>query len=212
MEHEVPREQLRKTDVFIVGISSPSGGGKTAVTRRVAELLPGAVAIFFDDYDSADTVHPESFLRWLQEGADYNAWKTPKLKDDLAKLEAGQAVVSAADGTTIKPHKYVVFDNPLGYAHAETARFVDFMVFIDTPLDIAMARRLLRDVSSTSPDGSSAAIEHLKAGLTAYLDYARQAYLEMDRQVKPTCDLILDSRLPVDDLARQIIEIIKTRT
>ncbi len=63
------------------------------VTKRVAELLPDAVAIFFDDY-GFDTIHPESFLKWLDEGANYDDWKTPKLTDDLRRLKAGQAIVS----------------------------------------------------------------------------------------------------------------------
>jgi uridine kinase len=33
------------SNVFIVGISSPSGGGKTATTRKTAELLKDSVAV-----------------------------------------------------------------------------------------------------------------------------------------------------------------------
>ena len=49
-------------------------------------------------------------------------------------------------GSAVGPASYVVADAPLGRAHSDSGRFIDLMVFIDTPLDIAMARRTLRDV------------------------------------------------------------------
>ena len=211
MNGKIADEQMKKSDIFITGISSPSGGGKTAVAVRVSELLPDAVTISFDDYDF-DTVHPASFRRWLEEGANYNEWKSPKLKDDLTKLKAGRAIVSPVDGLTINPRKYVIFDSPLGYAHTETGGLIDLMVFIDTPLDVAMARRLLRDYSSAAVDNSSTNIGRLTAELTAYLDYGRQAYLEMDKQIKPICDLLLDGCSTVDDLAEVVVRAIRTRT
>ncbi|MFQ6026482.1 MAG: hypothetical protein ACE5Q6_03085 [Dehalococcoidia bacterium] len=195
---------MSKPDVLVIGISSPSGGGKTTLTRRVAELLPEAIAIFFDDYDF-DTIHPDSFRKWLEQGADYNAWKTPKLAKDLQRLRSRQSIVSPVDGLAIIPSKFVVFDAPLGYAHSETAELIDFMVFIDTPLDVAMARRLLRDFPSTSKDGLSSRIDCLRAQLNAYVDYGRLAYLEMDQQIKSGCDLIIDGTRPVDEIAHEIV-------
>ena len=195
---------------IVVGISSPSGGGKTTVTRRVSEVLKDAVPIFFDDYD-CHNVHPENFRRWLEQGADYNAWKTPRLKNDLRKLKAGEPIESPIDGTTIHTPRYVIFVAPLGYAHAETGALIDFMVFIDTPLDVAMARRLLRDLALKPPAGANVALDSLESELTAYLEYARDAYLEMDKQVKPGCDLILDGLCLVDELAQKIASAVKAR-
>ena len=210
MGGRIADEQMTELDIFVTGISSPSGGGKTAVAKRVSELLPDAVTISFDDYDF-DTVHPASIREWLEEGANCNDWKSPKLKDDLTKLKAGQAIVSPVDGLTVNPRKHIVFDSPFGYAHAETGGPIDLMVFIDTPLDVATARRLLRDISSASVDNSSTNIGRLTAELIAYLDYGRQAYLEMDEQIKPTCDLLLDGCLAVDDLAEKVVRAIRTR-
>jgi hypothetical protein len=43
-----------------------------------------------------------------------------------------------------------------------------------------------------------------------YLTWAREAYLDQDRQIKPLCDLVVDGCLPVDELARQILLAIST--
>ena len=177
---------------FLIGISSVSGGGKTAVANRLAELLPDSVTLCFDDYDDT-TVHPDDLQKWLAEGADYNVWQTPVLTSDLEALTTGRYISSSA--------RYVIFDAPLGRAHSDTGRFIDFMGFIDTPLDVAMARRLLRDMAS---HGEQDAESNLKSSLSSYLDGVRLLYLELQNQVKRTCDLVLDGCLSVDELAMAI--------
>ena len=194
--------------IFMIGISSPSGGGKTTVTRKVVELLEKSAAIYFDDYDY-NTIHPEDFKKWLDEGADCNAWKMPRFRDDLRRLKAGEAITSPVDGSQICPQAYIVIEAPLGYEHAETAEYIDFMVFIDTPLDVAMARRLLRDFPLKSSGDPREVAEGLRAELAGYLEIGRRAYLEMDNRVKPGCDLVLDGCLPVDELGRKIVEAIR---
>jgi uridine kinase len=191
---------------FVIGISSVSGGGKTAVTKRLAQLLQDSVTLCFDDYDDTN-LHPENRQIWLKEGADYNVWKTPVLTEALKSLKSGNAMPSPVDGSTISPARFIVFDAPLGRAHFDTGRFIDFMVFIDTPLDIAMARRLLRDIPAEQ--GSEEIIKSLKKNLSSYLNGGRLLYLQFQQQIKEKCDLILDGCLTVDELAGAIYMRIK---
>ena len=116
----------REKSSFVIGISSVSGGGKTAVAKKLTELLQDAVMLCFDDYDDT-TIHSEDLHAWLAAGADYNVWKTPALTRDLQSLTTGNQITSPADGSTIQGAKYVVFDAPLGRAHADTGRFIDLM-------------------------------------------------------------------------------------
>lgn len=188
---------------FVIGMSSVSGGRKTAVAKKLTELLQDAVMLCFDDYDDT-TVHPEDLNTWLTAGADYNVWKTPGLTRDLLSLTTGNPITSPVDGSTIPAAKYIVFDAPLGRAHVDTGRFIDFMVFIETPLDIAMARRLLRDITSHAGQGAEDSIKSLVANLSSYLSGGQLLYLELERQIKRNCDMVLDGRLTVDELAATI--------
>lgn len=156
-------------------------------------------------------MHPENLQTWLMEGADYNVWKTPVLMNDLQLLKAGYPITSPVDGSKIPPAKFILFDAPLGRTHFETGRFIDFMVFIDTPLDVAMARRLLRDILGDAEQGAEDTITRLKANLSRYLDGTRLLYLEFQNQMKRTCNLVLDGRLTVDELATAIDTTIKQR-
>ncbi len=44
---------------LVIGISSVSGGGKTATAKKLAVLLHDAVTLCFDDYDNSN-LHPEN--------------------------------------------------------------------------------------------------------------------------------------------------------
>jgi uridine kinase len=123
---------------------------------------------------------------WLSENGDYNAWRAPGLAKRLQQLKEGVAV-----GSTGKPARYVVFDAPLGRAHTETGKYIDHMVFIDTPLDVALARRMLRDGHEVWNG------DHLRR----YLHWARGLFTHHIEKVSASADVILDGTLPVDALA-----------
>ena len=193
------------TPNFVIGISSFSGGGKSTVSAKVAALLGDAVVIATDDYDAV-SAHPASYETWLTEGADYNAFQMPQLADDLRSLKSGQAITSPVTGEVISPASFIVFDAPSGRANDATGTYIDLMVFIDTPLDVAMARRILRDFAD----------EHdalrLRNDLTSYLAFGRNAYLAMLHKVKPLCDLMADGmRLP-DEIAESIVSEVRCLT
>ena len=188
---------------LVIGISAVSGGGKTALAGRLAKLLRGAVALSFDDYDDTN-IHPPSIQSWFDEGADYDAFETPVFTDHIRSLKNGNHITSPVDGSRVGPVNYVVVDAPLGRAHHDSGRHIDFMVFIDTPLDVAIARRLLRTFSGENERSESDTIASIKAELESYEDSARRIYVGFVERMKRTCDLVLDGNLSLDQLATEV--------
>lgn len=43
-------------------------------------------------------------------------------------------------------YDWILLDYLFAYIHERLSKYIDFTIFIDTPLDIAMSRRILRDV------------------------------------------------------------------
>lgn len=198
---------------FIVCLSSPSGGGKTAVTRRLGQLYPQSVTLYFDEYDDIGegaNIHPASLEQWQRDGRDYSAWQMPGLLRDLAFLRNGQPIHSPITQTLLVPQPVVFLDNALGRASPTLRPYCDFMVYIDTPLDVAMARRIQRDYFGNNSLDAQSTLDQIHAMTAGYLTWAREAYLDQERQVKPLCDLVLDGCLSVDALARQILAAILT--
>jgi uridine kinase len=189
----------------IIGISSYTGGGKTTLARRLAMLL-GATLLIWDDYDEAGFVtHPKDWRSWLAEGGNNNAWCASRLAEDLAKLKRGEAIISVKDGSSLSPTPYIILEAPLGYDHLETGKSIDFMVFIDTPLDVAMARRILRDYFGENSMLSEEQAKTLESEMESYLEFSRAAYLNMDKTVKLSAHIVVDGTLSVENLAQQIL-------
>ena len=189
--------------VKVVGFSAVGGGGKTAVARRLAEVLGDAVTLHFDDYDDSN-VHPEDLQRWFIDGADYDAYETPVFTRHLQTLKSGQSICHPVGGATVGPAGYVVADAPLGRAHSDSGRFIDLMIFIDTPLDVAMTRRTLRDIERATEWTAEEALQHVKGELGGYEARARPIYEHFQECMRAGADLIVDGTLSIDLIVERI--------
>ena len=206
---------------YIIAISSVSGGGKTTLVKRTAKLLRGTT-LFFDDYASVSE-YPPDIKKWIEDGADVNEWKTSQFSKDLASLRRGDSIVSPIDGVTILPAKFIVIEEPMGRQRAEMAPLIDFVAVIDSPLEIALTRRLLRDLGPISPKDTEKAtkeqlaegvvqiVTYLKDYLRGYLDTGRELYITVQKQAKENCDLVLDGSLSVDELAQQLVTAVEDK-
>ncbi len=191
--------------VRVVGITSVSGGGKTAATRRLTEVLGDAAAIHFDDYDDTN-VHPADLHRWFADGADYDAYKTPLFTRHLQELKAGHSIFYPIGGTIVGPARYVVADAPLGRAHSDSGRLIDLLVFIDTPSDIAMARRILRDIVMVDEP-----LQYVRAELAGYEARAKSIYEYFQERMRADSDLIVDGALGIDLVVHRIRSEVESR-
>ena len=206
---------------YVIAISSVSGGGKTTLVKRTVDLLQGT-AIFFDDYASVSE-YPSDIKKWVDDGADVNEWKTPQFARDLAALKRGESIVSPKDGVSILPSEYIVIEEPMGRKRLEMTHLIDFVAVIETPLEIALSRRLLRDFIPSSTEEIEKGtrdqlaatlgqiVSNLKGFLEGYLHVVRDIYITVHEQAKENCDLVLDGSLSVDELAQQIVTAVETK-
>lgn len=204
---------------FVVGIAAASGGGKTALVLRAAELLPGSSALFFDDYGNpfAEIL---DFEAWFDRGADFDEVPTPLLMRDLRALRSEESITTPL-GALVEPTPFIVFEAPLGRAHRGTGDLIDLLVYIDTPLEVALARRfrdMVRQVAEEAgPKQQEELIENVRS-LESYIDQylgnrgALAIYQKQVEQVKPGADLVLDGNLTTDVLAKAVVsEVRKVR-
>jgi len=207
--------------MYVIAISSVSGGGKTTLVKKAAEKLD-ACTLFFDEYASSSE-YPADFRRWLDDGGDLNEWKTPQFARDLAALRRGESVTAPRDGAIIRPTEYLVIEQPLGRGQAEMAGLIDFLAVVHTPLEIALARRTLRDLDLQSPVRFENATReelikqvqdirgYLKYFMNLYIEIEREIYLKLMEKVEPDADLILDGMLPMEKLVDELIRAVKNR-
>ncbi|MUK90216.1 AAA family ATPase [Ornithinibacillus sp. L9] len=174
---------------LVIAVGGVSGGGKTTVSNHLHERLSNSKLLHFDDYNFEG---PNDIIDWVDRGANYDEWNLDPFIRDINTL-----LKESLD--------YIFLDYPFAYRHTKTSEFIDYTVYIDTPLDIAMARRVLRDFNENSN-------ESILSEMKNYVAQGRRGYLEMLKSIKPKSDLIVDGTLYLPVIGEDIIEAISTIT
>ena len=184
---------------YVIGISGISGSGKTTVTNELKERLPSTESIYFDDIPG--DLLGRDYCEWSESGADCNEWNLDRIINDIKRL-----LITSLD--------YIILDYPFGKAHRAVGAYVDFSVWIDIPLDISLARRVLRDFTRRSEmrrplKGNTA--EEVSSYLDFYLARHRNTYFRHIETIKPSVDLVVEGTKSPEEIAKDIIDIIAER-
>jgi uridine kinase len=174
---------MKRRFPMVISVAAVSGGGKTTIASCLKEKLPNSKTLYFDDYDFDG---PEDIIKWIDNGCNPNKWDLSPLIRDIKKLHT-------------EPLDYIILDFPFAYLHNQTSKLIDFAVFIDTPLDIAMARRIIRDFKNGST-------EDILVDLDNYISRGRKGYLALLNTTKPNSDLVVDGTLSKSDVSAIIAQ------
>lgn len=171
----------------IIAIGAVTAGGKTTVVNAIKDRLPRTTSLHFDDYSFEGEV--EDFSKWVSEGKDVHVWDLSPLKADIERIiRSGE-------------YDYLLLDYPFAYQHRMIKDYLDCCIFIDTPLDIAMARRVLRDMKE-------AAADEIRNEMDTYLKYARIVYVQMLKDHLSTSDYVIDGANDLETIINETMEVI----
>ena len=197
------------TRPFVVAVSGISGSGKSSVIRRTMELLGDAASMAFDDYASVST-YPENLKEWLAQGADVDAFKTPRLAADLRALRSGASVSLQEDRGDVCPAAVILLEEPFGRMRREMAPLIDFAAHLDVPADVLLARRLLRRLGEERHLGD-ALYDRLDRDLRQHLTAGRELDARGTAAIAAAADVILDGTKSVDEIAESLAGHIRAR-
>jgi uridine kinase len=191
----------------IIAVAGPIGSGKSTLVEEIARGLGNASILHYDSYEHATHRTPAEIIQWMRAGADFNDFALPGLARDLSKLKNGTSVINPADGETIEAERFIIFEMPLGRAHRQTAPFIDLLLWIDIPFDIALARkageyakRLLAESDGTR------GLNWLAEYFDNYLSLIRPLMKIQEDRVRPGADHVIDGREEPDVMTRLAVE------
>lgn len=174
----------------VITINSISGGGKTTLANALDDKLSSSQVFHFDDFDKTN-VYPDDFVAWCKRGADVEEFDFPEMDKVVREcFENGDA-------------QTIILDYPFGRLHHRFRDIISHSIYIDTPLDVALARRALRDHLTGDTD-SDISLDKLKDELTSYLSGSRDVYLDSVQRYRDEADLVLDGTSTLALLTEQV--------
>lgn len=171
----------------IIAIGVVTAGGKTTLVNAIKDKLTRTASLHFDDYSFDGEVN--DFYKWVSDGANYNVWDLSPLKADIEKIINSDR------------YDYLLLDYPFAYQNKMIKDYLDCCIFIDTPLDIALARKVLRDMKESSADD-------IRYEMDVYLKYERIAYVQMLQDILPISDYVIDGTKELKIIINEAMEII----
>jgi len=196
---------------YVVAVAGPTGAGKSSLVQGLVAQLGDACALHMDHYERMTREPIGDVARWAERGADFDELEVPLLGEHLRALKAGEPVVEPAGRTTIAPRKYIVFETQFGRAHQATGSLIDLLIWIDVPLELALARKL-KAFCAEALRGERAPrerLEWLDGYLASYLALVRRLLLVQAARVRPQADLVVDGSgelEPMVALAREQVQ------
>ncbi|MGV2442293.1 uridine kinase [Bacillus atrophaeus ATCC 9372] len=142
----------------IIGIAGASGTGKTLLSHTLVEELGSSqVRVINEDSYYKDQSHLSMDERVKTNYDHPNAFDHDLLFEHLQQLLTGQGVeipvydyklhTRSPDTIPVGPHKIIILEGLLIFTEARLRNLMHTRIYMDTPLDICLLRRIQRDVS-----------------------------------------------------------------
>ncbi len=142
---------------YVVGVAGGTGSGKSTVAERIVQALPPEHVgiIQYDNYyrDRAELSYEE---RCKLNFDHPDSLETELLIEHLAKLKAGDAIDTpvydfkrhrrSEETERVEPRRVIVVEGILVFVEPRLREQLDLKLFVDTPPDIRVFRRIRRDL------------------------------------------------------------------
>lgn len=150
----------------LIGIAGGTGSGKTAVANKIVEAVGVDRALLVQHdwyYKDRSALSPAERARINFDEPD--ALENARLAIDLRALRAGQSVVCPqydfathtrrSEGLHLEPRPVVVVEGILLLAVPEVRELFDLRLYVETPDDVRLLRRIKRDMLERGRDLAS---------------------------------------------------------
>ncbi len=190
---------MTKRKPFLIAMSGGSGSGKSTLAVALLERLgPGQAVMFGEDA----YYHPMSFYGTPKTDDDRHAlvaginYDDPKSKEvdhlvsDLKALKAGETIEQpiydydrhdrSKKTRRIESAPVLILEGIHALSMPKIRNFIDLSVYVDTPDDLRLARRIRRDVLERGRTVDSVLLQYMSTVRAAHYRFTYPAMFEAD--------------------------------
>jgi len=200
----------------VIGIAGPAASGKSLLARSLVDqgLKERVVIIHADNY------YKDQSKLSTEERSNVN-YDHPKSIDNallathITDLVSGKSInmpeydylsnIRKNESVLIMPHQIIVLEGFLTLAIKELRQLMDIKIYVDTPLDICLMRRIRRDVLERGRNTNQV--------LYQYNKYVRPMFLKYIEPSKKYAHIIVPkggkNKVALDMIKSRISEILK---
>lgn len=203
---------------IIIGIAGPSGSGKSLLASTIInELGTTEVAVLSEDryYKDLGDMPLEKKASLNYDHPD--AFDHSLLKTHLRDLRHGKPIhapiydhsnhARLIETVSYDQHAIVIIEGIMLFAEPELREELDIRIFVDTPLDICLIRRLQRDISERQ--------RTVNCVIEQYQNTVRPMYLKFIEPSKRYADIIVPhggkNRIATDMIKAKMIKLLSER-
>ncbi len=177
----------------IIAVAGGSGCGKTLFTSLLVERLSKTAVLPLDSYyyDRPDHISSENYDYDGSQAFDFELYQ-----QHLAKLTVGESVLKpnfvyetgkrSTKFAEIVPDEYLIIEGLHVLLHTKIRNFLSFSFYLESPLDVAVSRRCLRDINDYELSA--------EYSLNQYLKFVRPVFFDQIQPTKKFADLIVENR------------------
>lgn len=204
---------------IIIGISGPSASGKSLLANTIVnELGSEQVVVISEDAYYKDNSHLPSAEREKINYDHPNAFDHNLLCEHLRKLQSGHSVdipiyshsqhIRLAQTRNIGRHRIIVLEGILLLSDKALREIMDIRIFMSTPLDVCLIRRLKRDVVERHRSFESVVHQ--------YETTVRPMYFQFIEPSSRHADIVVprggENRIAIDMIQAKMRELLTTQT
>ncbi len=194
---------------YMIAITGGSGSGKSTLARAMQEKLgEDKLLVIGEDnyYKPREHQHTDAPL-WsnqeMEERIDFDDPATKNMdmyESHMVSLKQGETIGQpiydfskhdriVGEETLLSPRPFIICEGVHTLCEKKYFNLFDLTIYVDTPADIRLARRIKRDVSERGRD--------LDRVIAQYLSFVRPAHAKYTAPAKYMCDLIIEDEGPL---------------
>lgn len=198
---------------WVIAICGTMGSGKSTLAEHAASVFPDCAVVFEDDHNRMTERSLDEIEGWFSRGGAVDEFDLSDVIAQLTKLCPDKLTNVVPNRASA--HRIVLLETHFGRLHSDLRPWIDFQVWINTPADIAVARKVMQLCQAMTqqdpPVPDADGLRWIGKFCSGYLTTTRKLFNLQRQQVGALSDVTIDGEGSPWDVCGRFLENLPTQ-